>query len=81
VTVGPGLMGALVVGLASAKALGYALNKPLYGVNHLVGTSRSTYSSTGRFQSVASRCWCQVATRRYLSGEHHRQHRRARLDD
>jgi N6-L-threonylcarbamoyladenine synthase len=30
-------MGALVVGLASAKALGYALNKPLYGVNHLVG--------------------------------------------
>jgi N6-L-threonylcarbamoyladenine synthase len=29
VTVGPGLMGALVVGLASAKALGYALNKPL----------------------------------------------------
>src|SRR5829696_4845618 len=37
VTVGPGLMGALVVGLASAKALGYALNKPLYGINHLVG--------------------------------------------
>jgi N6-L-threonylcarbamoyladenine synthase len=37
VTVGPGLIGALVVGLASAKALGYALNKPLYGVNHLVG--------------------------------------------
>ena len=37
VTAGPGLMGALVVGLASAKALAYALNKPLYGVNHLVG--------------------------------------------
>src|SRR5207342_1512632 len=37
VTVGPGLMGALVVGLASAKALAYALNKPLYAVNHLVG--------------------------------------------
>ena len=37
VTVGPGLMGALVVGLASAKALAYALDKPLYGVNHLVG--------------------------------------------
>jgi N6-L-threonylcarbamoyladenine synthase len=37
VTVGPGLMGALVVGLASAKALAYALHKPLYGVNHLVG--------------------------------------------
>jgi len=37
VTAGPGLMGALVVGLASAKALAYALDKPFYGVNHLVG--------------------------------------------
>ena len=37
VTAGPGLMGALVVGLASAKALSAYLNKPLYGVNHLVG--------------------------------------------
>lgn len=37
VTAGPGLMGALVVGIASAKALAAYLNKPLYGVNHLVG--------------------------------------------
>lgn len=37
VTAGPGLMGALVVGLASAKALAVALDKPLFGVNHLVG--------------------------------------------
>ncbi len=37
VTAGPGLMGALVVGLASAKALSAYLDKPLYGVNHLVG--------------------------------------------
>jgi len=37
VTAGPGLMGALVVGLAAAKALALALNKPLYGLNHLVG--------------------------------------------
>ncbi len=37
VTAGPGLMGALVVGLAAAKALAIALNKPLYGLNHLVG--------------------------------------------
>ena len=37
VTAGPGLMGALVVGLASAKALAASLNKPLYGLNHLVG--------------------------------------------
>lgn len=37
VTAGPGLMGSLVVGLAAAKALASALNKPLYGLNHLVG--------------------------------------------
>jgi N6-L-threonylcarbamoyladenine synthase len=30
-------MGALVVGLSGAKALAYTLNKPLYGVNHLIG--------------------------------------------
>lgn len=37
VTAGPGLMGALVVGLSAAKALALALDKPLYGLNHLVG--------------------------------------------
>ena len=35
VTAGPGLMGALVVGVSAAKALALALDKPLYGVNHL----------------------------------------------
>ena len=35
VTSGPGLMGALLVGVAAAKALAVALGKPLYGVNHL----------------------------------------------
>ncbi|SDL38788.1 tRNA (adenosine(37)-N6)-threonylcarbamoyltransferase complex transferase subunit TsaD [Tessaracoccus oleiagri] len=37
VTAGPGLMGALVVGIAAAKAMSAYLGKPLYGVNHLVG--------------------------------------------
>ena len=37
VTRGPGLIGSLVVGVASAKALALALNRPLYGVNHLHG--------------------------------------------
>jgi N6-L-threonylcarbamoyladenine synthase len=37
VTRGPGLIGSLVVGVASAKALAFALGKPLYGVNHLHG--------------------------------------------
>ena len=35
VTSGPGLAGALLVGLAAAKALAIGLGKPLYGVNHL----------------------------------------------
>src|SRR5690349_17131460 len=35
VTAGPGLAGALLVGLAAAKAYALALGKPLYGVNHL----------------------------------------------
>src|ERR1700753_2803115 len=35
VTSGPGLAGALMVGVAAAKAYAYALGKPLYGVNHL----------------------------------------------
>ena len=35
VTSGPGLTGALLVGVAAAKALSLGLGKPLYGVNHL----------------------------------------------
>ncbi len=35
VTQGPGLIGALMVGVHSAKALAYALAKPLIGVNHI----------------------------------------------
>ena len=37
VTSGPGLSGALMVGVGAAKALALSLNKPLYAVNHLVG--------------------------------------------
>ncbi len=35
VTSGPGLIGALLVGVAAAKALAIGLGKPIYGVNHL----------------------------------------------
>ncbi|MBS3970324.1 MAG: tRNA (adenosine(37)-N6)-threonylcarbamoyltransferase complex transferase subunit TsaD [Clostridia bacterium] len=37
VTYGPGLAGALLVGVSAAKALAYSLGKPLIGVNHLDG--------------------------------------------
>ena len=37
VTYGPGLVGALLVGLSAGKALAWAADKPLIGVNHLEG--------------------------------------------
>ena len=37
VTFGPGLFGALLVGLSAAKAMSYALNVPLVGVHHIEG--------------------------------------------
>ena len=37
VTYGPGLVGALLVGVAEAKALAYAAKKPLVGVHHIEG--------------------------------------------
>ena len=37
VTYGPGLLGALLVGLADAKAIAYAAHKPLIGVHHIEG--------------------------------------------
>ncbi|HJT37852.1 MAG TPA: tRNA (adenosine(37)-N6)-threonylcarbamoyltransferase complex transferase subunit TsaD [Actinomycetota bacterium] len=43
VTVGPGLIGALMVGVAAAKAIAAALNVPLIGVNHLEGHIESAF--------------------------------------
>lgn len=43
VTYGPGLVGALLVGVNYAKALAYAWNKPLIGVNHIEGHISANY--------------------------------------
>lgn len=45
VTYGPGLVGALLVGVSYAKALSYALNKPLTGTNHIEGHIAANYIS------------------------------------
>lgn len=37
VTIGPGLVGSLLVGVSYAKAMAFALQKPLVGVNHIEG--------------------------------------------
>ena len=42
-TYGPGLVGALLVGLSYAKALSFAINKPLVGVNHIEGHIAANY--------------------------------------
>ena len=42
-TYGPGLVGALLVGLSTAKALAYALKKPLVGVHHIEGHIAANY--------------------------------------
>ena len=43
VTYGPGLVGALLVGVAYAKALSFALNKPLVATNHIEGHIAANY--------------------------------------
>lgn len=42
-TYGPGLVGALLVGVSYAKALAFALNIPLVGVNHIQGHIAANY--------------------------------------
>ncbi len=50
VTYGPGLVGALLVGLAEAKALAYALKKPLVGVHHIEGHISANYIQNKDFE-------------------------------
>ena len=43
VTYGPGLVGALLVGVTQAKAMAFAANKPLIGVHHIEGHISANY--------------------------------------
>jgi len=45
VTIGPGLLGSLIVGVEAAKSLALFLNKPLIPVNHLIGHLYGNYLS------------------------------------
>ena len=64
VTAGPGLAGALVVGVSAAKSLGLALGKPVYGVNHLAshvavdGLSGSPVPEPAAASARTGRCQC-----------------------
>ena len=59
VTSGPGLTGALLVGVAAAKALALAHDKPLYGVNHLAAHVAVDQLEHGRFDRGSPLCWCR----------------------
>ncbi|HHW66421.1 tRNA (adenosine(37)-N6)-threonylcarbamoyltransferase complex transferase subunit TsaD [Defluviitalea raffinosedens] len=49
VTYGPGLVGALLVGLSAAKALAFAVKKPLVGVHHIEGHISANYIENKEF--------------------------------
>lgn len=49
VSAGPGLAGCLAVGVSGAKALALAANKPLYGINHVIGHIAVTQLQFGAF--------------------------------
>jgi N6-L-threonylcarbamoyladenine synthase len=48
VTSGPGLVGALLVGVQVGKALAWAMGKPMVGVNHLSGHAFAIHLAEGR---------------------------------
>lgn len=50
VTYAPGLVGALLVGLATAKAIAFACNKPLIGVHHIEGHISANYIQDPKFK-------------------------------
>lgn len=50
VTYGAGLVGALLVGVSAAKALSYALGKPLYAVNHIEAHIAANYISSPKLE-------------------------------
>ncbi len=52
VTCGPGLVGALLVGITYGKTLAQALNKPLVGVNHLEGHVQAVFLEAHKFDKT-----------------------------
>ena len=62
VTYGPGLVGALLVGVAEAKAIAFAKNKPLIGVHHIEGHVSANYI---QYPSLEPPFLCEI-----ISGGH-----------
>lgn len=55
VATGPGLVGSLLVGVETAKALAFAWNKPLIGVNHLLGHVYANWLESDKKQEIRNK--------------------------
>ncbi len=75
-TAGPGLIGGVLVGLTTAKAIALAAKKPLIAVNHLEGHALTAAPDRQSAVSPTSCCWCPAATPSSLSVEGVGQYRR-----
>lgn len=62
VTYGPGLVGALLVGVAEAKAIAYAKKLPLVGVHHIEGHISANYIEHPDLEPRLSVWWYREAT-------------------
>ncbi len=67
VTPGPGLVGALLVGLSAAKAIAWARGLPLVPVDHLEGHVASLYLEPGAARAAVSRACSRAAATRCSS--------------
>lgn len=56
VTYGPGLVGALLVGVAEAKAISFATGLPLVGVHHISGHISALYRASGAGAALCLPC-------------------------
>lgn len=66
VTEGPGLVGALLIGVQAARGLAAATGLPLFGVHHMEGHVFSAMLGTTRWRPASSsrtwRCWSRAVT-------------------
>lgn len=65
VTYGPGLVGALLVGVSTAKALAFALNKPLVPVHHIKGHIMANFVAHKGFRTAVCMSCCVRRTQSY----------------
>lgn len=64
VTIGPGLIGSLLVGVETAKTLAYLWNKPIIPVNHLVGHMYANFIQTTNKQPITANKTLEVSSQK-----------------